>query len=199
MSERDDVLAAVRANKPDLEAPAPTIPSYDTDFPHARSARSNVFIEALQAMNGEWQARKAEQSVADVLHDRLAQAAVICSNVPEVEGNRALHPDTTPADLEDVDMAVLRARFAVAETGSVCFTEKELVVNALAYLALDLVVLLDPDAIVANLHRAYQRRDYFDANYTVLHTGPSATADIQGVLVNGAQGVRSLTVVPVEA
>src|SRR5699024_6282159 len=141
---------------PDLEAPAPTIPSYDTDFPHARSARSNVFIEALQAMNGEWQARKAGQSVADVLHDRLAQAAVICSSVPEVEGNRALHPDTTPADLEDVDMAVLRARFAVAETGSVCFTEKELVVNALAYLALDLVVLLDPDAIVANLHRAYQ-------------------------------------------
>jgi L-lactate dehydrogenase complex protein LldG len=28
----------------------------------------------------------------------------------------------------------------------------------------------------------------------VLVTGPSATADIEGVLIHGAQGVRSLTV-----
>jgi L-lactate dehydrogenase complex protein LldG len=28
-------------------------------------------------------------------------------------------------------------------------------------------------------------------------TGPSATADIEGVLIHGAQGIRSLTVVPV--
>jgi L-lactate dehydrogenase complex protein LldG len=27
-------------------------------------------------------------------------------------------------------------------------------------------------------------------------TGPSATADIEGVLIRGAQGVRSLTVIP---
>jgi L-lactate dehydrogenase complex protein LldG len=32
------------------------------------------------------------------------------------------------------------------------------------------------------------------ARYAVLLTGPSATADIEGVLVRGAQGVRSLTV-----
>ena len=34
------------------------------------------------------------------------------------------------------------------------------------------------------------------AGYAVLVTGPSATADIEGVLIHGAQGVRSLTVVP---
>jgi L-lactate dehydrogenase complex protein LldG len=28
-------------------------------------------------------------------------------------------------------------------------------------------------------------------------TGPSATADIEGVLIHGAQGIRSLTLVPV--
>jgi len=27
-------------------------------------------------------------------------------------------------------------------------------------------------------------------------TGPSATADIEGVLIRGAQGIRSLTVIP---
>jgi L-lactate dehydrogenase complex protein LldG len=30
-------------------------------------------------------------------------------------------------------------------------------------------------------------------------TGPSATADIEGVLIHGAQGVRSLTVVALGA
>jgi L-lactate utilization protein LutC len=33
------------------------------------------------------------------------------------------------------------------------------------------------------------------ARYAVFHTGPSATGDIEGVLIHGAQGVRSLTVI----
>ena len=34
------------------------------------------------------------------------------------------------------------------------------------------------------------------AKYAVLMTGPSATADIEGVLVRGAQGIRSLKLIP---
>jgi L-lactate dehydrogenase complex protein LldG len=41
----------------------------------------------------------------------------------------------------------------------------------------------------------YRRPDFRDARYAALVTGPSATADIEGVLIRGAQGVRSLTVV----
>ena len=36
------------------------------------------------------------------------------------------------------------------------------------------------------------------ASYAVFHSGPSATADIEGVLIHGAQGVRSLSVVLAE-
>jgi hypothetical protein len=35
---------------------------------------------------------------------------------------------------------------------------------------------------------------FWTARYAVLVTGPSATAGIEGVLIHGAQGVRSLTV-----
>ena len=56
------------------------------------------------------------------------------------------------------------------------------------------VVLLDPAEIVPTMHDAYRRREEFDAAYGVFMTGPSATADIEGVLIHGAQGVRSLTV-----
>ena len=74
------------------------------------------------------------------------------------------------------------------------FTEDELVVNTLAYLAQHLVVLLDPTDIVSGVQDAYVRSEFPRAAHAVLHTGPSATRDIEGVLIHGAQGARTLTV-----
>jgi Cysteine-rich domain len=75
------------------------------------------------------------------------------------------------------------------------FTGKELKVNTLAYLVQHLVVLLDGSAIVLGLQDAYAHPVFQAARYAVFHTGPAATADIEGVLIHGAQGVRSLTVI----
>jgi L-lactate dehydrogenase complex protein LldG len=69
-------------------------------------------------------------------------------------------------------------------------------VNSLGFLSQHLVVLLDPAKIVDNMHHAYRQRSQFSARYGVFMTGPSATADIEGVLIHGAQGIRTLTVVP---
>jgi len=57
-----------------------------------------------------------------------------------------------------------------------------------------LIVLLDPADIVVNIHSAYARPEFRERHYAVFHSGPSATADIEGVLILGAQGVRSLSV-----
>ena len=130
---------------------------------------------------------------------RFPQARVICSAVAEVEGTRRVQDVRHPAELDDVDVGVVRAVFGVAETGSVWLSEREFVVNALGFLSQHLVVLLDPQAIVPNLHHAYRQRGFFDARYSVLMTGPSATADIEGVLIRGAQGIRTLTVIPMPA
>ena len=67
---------------------------------------------------------------------------------------------------------------------------------ALGYLAQHLVALLDPADVVSNLHHAYRDRRFMTADYAVLMTVPSATADIEG-LIRGAQGIRSLTLLPV--
>jgi L-lactate dehydrogenase complex protein LldG len=47
----------------------------------------------------------------------------------------------------DVDLAIVRASFAVDEIGSV-LSDADLHVNAIAYLAQHLIVLLDPADIV---------------------------------------------------
>jgi len=117
--------------------------------------------------------------------------------VPEIAGNRDIVSVSKPQDLADVDFAIVRAAFAVAETGSVLLSDTALRVNAVAYLAQHLIVLLDPTDILVNLHYAYRRPEFRDRHYASFHTGPSATADIEGVLIHGAQGVRSLSVLPI--
>ncbi|RJS91069.1 LUD domain-containing protein [Salinisphaera sp. Q1T1-3] len=200
MRGKNDILADIRRNKPGFAAPAPHVPYYDDDYPRDTDGLVERFVTTLEKMGGVWCAPTADETLEDTMRRVFAQreieATALVSNVPEITGNRRLRAGDAARPLHDVDVAVLRARFGVAETGSVCFTERELIVNAIGYLAQHLIVLLDPRTIVTNLHRAYQRDDYQNARYTVFHTGPSATADIEGVLVRGAQGVRSLTIIP---
>jgi L-lactate dehydrogenase complex protein LldG len=120
----------------------------------------------------------------------------VCSTVPEIAGNRDIAAVRAPSDLADVDVAIVRAAFGVAETGSILLSDSELRVNAIAYLAQHLIALLDPADILINLHHAYRRPELRNSHYAAFHSGPSATADIEGVLIHGAQGVRSLSVLP---
>ena len=190
MSGREAVLAAVRAHRPALHRPAPDIPGFDDHPPPDLLA---AFARALQRMGGEMLVAEPGDPLA-ALRARIAGARVVCSNVPEVLGSRMLTPQTRPADLADVEHGIVRAAFAVAETGSVCLTDATLGINTLGYLPQHLIVLLDPADIVVNLHGAYRRPEWHQVDYAVLQTGPSATADIEGVLIHGAQGVRSLAV-----
>ena len=190
MATRDAFLAKVRAAQP-AARPRPEVPLFATPAGVPRER----FTTALQAMGGTCVDAATAADVRALINARFGPDAVICSAAPEVEGTRPLRADTPPASLQDVDVGVVRGRFGVAETGSVWFSEKEYVVNALGYLAQHLVVLLDPWRIVDGLQDVYRRDDFSDARYAVLVTGPSATADIEGVLIRGAQGVRSLTVV----
>jgi L-lactate dehydrogenase complex protein LldG len=191
VSSRDMILAAVRANAP---TPAPVLPDIP---PFERPAASHLedFREALARMGGKFTEAEKEESLDGLIRSLFPQAQVICSATPEVKGTRALTGTLDPVDLADVDVGVVRAAFGVAETGSIWLSETELRVNSLAFLAQHLVALLDPAAIVGNLHHAYRDSRFKTARYAVLVTGPSATADIEGVLIHGAQGVRSLTVV----
>ena len=190
-ASRDNFLAKVRASQPKAVARQPL--QY---FPStATTPRVERFESALAAMGGTCVTLTEGQTLTDWIAGRFGADAVVCAAVDAVAGNRPLLPDTPPASLENVDVGVVRARFGVAETGSVWFSEAEYRVNAIGYLVQHLVVLLDPDTIVEGLQDAYRRPDFTTARYATLVTGPSATADIEGVLIRGAQGVRSLSVI----
>jgi L-lactate dehydrogenase complex protein LldG len=190
MSSRDDILARVRENQP-APQPLPAIPTFDTE-PAALSER---FKAAVIRMGGKITDAPADGDLDALLGRLFPDAKVICSATPEVVGNRALGVARKPADLHDVDVGVVRAVYGVAETGSVWVTDAQFKIDALGFLAQHLVVLLDARRLVANLHHAYRAGEHFAARYGVFMTGPSATADIEGVLIHGAQGIRTLTVI----
>jgi L-lactate dehydrogenase complex protein LldG len=193
MSSREDILTAIRLNRPQLERLLPVVPLFDDAPPPSLLA---AFKDSLERMGGVFLDPPASGDLLAPVREKISGAKVVCSTVPEIAGNRNIADVQTTQELADVDFAIVRASFAVAETGSVLLSETDLRVNAVAYLAQHLIVLLDPADIVINLHHAYRRPEFRERRYAAFHTGPSATADIEGVLIHGAQGVRSLSVLP---
>ena len=194
MSSREDILARVRRNQPSATT-LPDVPTFDRDI----ASLSETFKAAFTRMGGKLAEPPRDGNLTQLVRSLFPDARVICSATPEVEGNRALDLQAPPAALDDVDVGVVRAVYGVAETGSVWITQAQFKVSALGFLSQHLVVLLDPAQIVPNLHHAYRRQTDFDTGYGAFMTGPSATADIEGVLIHGAQGIRTLTIVLVAA
>jgi L-lactate dehydrogenase complex protein LldG len=191
MSSRNAILASIRTNLPKLDRPLPAVPQFADDPP---ADLVEAFGKSLARMGGRMVTPDPAGDMRARIRGLLEHSRLVCSAAPEIRGELDLGTIVTPRALADVDHAVARASCGVAETGSVLLTERDLKVNALAYLAQHLIVLLDPADIVVNMHSAYARPEFRERRYAVFHSGPSATADIEGVLILGAQGVRSLSV-----
>ena len=189
MTTRDAILAAVRANQPPLAPPIPVIPLFERTSPPLLEQ----FQETLMSMGGKFVPALDGEGLDALVRSLFPDAAVICWATSEVRGRRALDSNADPAELADV--GVFRAAFGVAETGSVWLSDEELKVNALAYLAQHFVRPTRSEAHRRQSTSCLPRHPVQDRRYAVLVTGPSATADIEGVLIHGAQGVRSLTAI----
>ena len=107
-----------------------------------------------------------------------------------------MNPDTiaSAADLNGTDVGIIQGELGVAENGCVWIpqTMKE---RAVCFISEELVILLDKDNIVSNMHEAYKRIQMPHYGYGVFISGPSKTADIEQALVMGAQAARGVTVI----
>lgn len=189
-TSREMILSSIRLWLPKTPLERPGIP----DFKRGREPLRPLFEQRLQDAGGAaHQVATAAQAEAKLkaLHP---SAKVICSAVPEINGTRRVEDVNDPHELADVDVGVVRAQFGVAESGAVWLTQEDLVVDALGMLSQHLIVLLDPNCIVADMHEAYRRVRLNETSYGCFMMGPSATADVEATPVHGAQGGRSLNI-----
>ncbi|GAA4415139.1 LUD domain-containing protein [Nibrella viscosa] len=190
MSSRDQIIANVKANKPQA-LPLPEIPDFGPD-PAQTFTR---FSDSLAFVGGQLVELPAGQTVADVVRERFPDAQRIAASVP-LAGIPLMPVDAqTPKEtLEQVDVAVLQGVFGVGENAAIWVPEANMPHRSLPFIAQHLVLVIDRYTIVPNMHEAYRQIDKTSLSYGVFIAGPSKTADIEQSLVVGAHGARSLTV-----
>ena len=155
------------------------------------------FIEMSQTVGGKVKCIKKEDDVNKVIRELYPDAKVFASNVPGIEAD--LNPDTVAEakDLNGTDVGILQGELGVAENGCIWVpqTMKE---KAVCFISEELVILLDRNNIVDNMHEGYKRIRVPELGYGCWISGPSKTADIEQALVMGAQAARGVTVLIIE-
>ena len=93
--------------------------------------------------------------------------------------------------IKDIDLAVVKGNFAVAENGAIWMKNESNRHRSLYFIAQNIVIVIDEKDIVNNMHEAYEKINFENSGYGVFISGPSKTADIEQSLVIGAHGPKS--------
>ncbi len=194
MSSRDDILRTLRRNRPP-ETALPELgllPKEAADLTEAFVARARQIGSSVERVT-----TGALRSLLDDLTGAFERSATTLAGMNP--GTVAVTPDADPHTFEPLGVFVCRGALGVAENGAVWVEESALGHRAAPFLAEHLVLVLDRRRIVEDLHAAYDEVRIDDAGFGLFIAGPSKTADIEQVLVMGAQGPKKLTVVLTES
>lgn len=153
------------------------------------------FAEVLSSVGGDSVVLNVGEDVNDVIKKLYPEVKSIASNLAEIT-IATLNPDSVekPHDLNGVDLAVIEGQLGVAENGCVWIPQnvKE---KVLYFISEYLVILLDKNSLVNNMHEAYEKIEFNEAGFGIFISGPSKTADIEQALVIGAHGAKGVTVI----
>jgi L-lactate dehydrogenase complex protein LldG len=191
MNSRDKILAAVAQNQPD-NAPLPDISLFESDG----SGLLEKFTSVLTGIGGQVFQVSDLSAIDQIITDTFGTRARVVNLVPNVIIKYAeeVLSGTNVHDLNNVDLAILKAHFGVAENGAVWITEVLMGERALPFISQHLAVVIHENNIVATMHQAYNKLSGMDYGYGSFIAGPSKTADIEQSLVIGAHGPRSMSV-----
>ncbi len=192
MSSREAILSAIKEGKSSKNMPLPEI-----DIPHMQYADiKEKFTSALISVGGNALFVENLAEVKAYIQEHYKDASVIVSNIEGLDvGNRIANESDDPHTLKDVDLAIIKGEFAVAENGAVWVKEENCRHRALYFITQKLMIIVPKDAIVPTMHEAYERVSFDTGNFGLFISGPSKTADIEQSLVIGAHGATEACVV----
>ena len=184
MTSREKILANIATNKPSLVT-LPNVPIFEGD---GSIERFKTVLESIGGRAVEIASKADCQEAIDMHYSDIENVA---SNI--IKASIEINLDTPKEVLEHVDLAVIQGEIGVAENGTIWVPESNMINRALPFITQHLVLILDKNNIVANMHQAYDKLEGV-GKYGVFIAGPSKTADIEQSLVIGAHGARSMMV-----
>lgn len=153
------------------------------------------YIDVFKTIGGAAYLVDDLEVVKDMVAEQFDTAKRIVTTLPEMQGIAELISKTVDPHLyEDVELAIIRGHFSVAENGAVWFTEEVMGQRIIPYICQHLAVVLTAESIVPTLHEAYERIGLGEYGFGGFIGGPSKTADIEQALVLGAHGPLTMTV-----
>lgn len=99
-----------------------------------------------------------------------------------------------PHSLKDVELAIIKAHFGVAENSALWVTDDILGQRVAPFITQYLAIIVNKKDLIATMHQAYERIGNQQYGFGTFIAGPSKTADIEQSLVLGAHGARGLVV-----
>lgn len=191
MNSREKILEAISKNKPALQ-PLPEIVS---DMEYDSSVLIQQFMLALHAIGATVIKVENIQTIKDDLQKAIADGMHVVNTIQTLDMiNKDINITSDAVFLESVDKAYISGTLGVSENGAIWVEESKMKNRLLPFICQHLILVIDSDRIIANMHEAYNRIKIDLEGFGVFIAGPSKTADIEQTLVIGAHGPRSLKV-----
>ena len=189
MSNRDKILAAVKANQPELTV----LP--DVNIPQSQDALVERFTTVAMAIGSKVFEVESLAEIKDIVSRHFDLSSRIISSFSELAD--IAETDITSEDphaLQNVELAILKADLAVSENAALWVPEGNVMQRVLPFITQHLALVVSKESLVPTMHQAYEVIGDIDYGYGAFIAGPSKTADIEQSLVLGAHGPRSMTV-----
>lgn len=187
---RSAILEKIKRNKPE-DSPLPEAISFDG----SKEDLIGQFSTMVKAIGGSCLISESYEELNKELEDLFPGVIKIWSGEPNImEGNMSLSEGADPHEWEVLDLCIVKGRFGVAENGAIWVQELDLPARVSAFICQHLVIVLEKENIVTDMHQAYHQLKFPFPGFGVFVSGPSKTADIEQSLVIGAHGPKSLIV-----
>lgn len=190
MTTREQILEAVLKNQPE-SMPLPDISMFKGGYEDT----VQKYIDIFKTIGGAAYLVDDLEVVKNMVAEQFDTGKRIVTTLSEMQDIAELiAPSIDPHLYEDVELAIIRGHFSVAENGAVWLTEEFMGQRIIPYICQHLAVVLTAESIVPTLHEAYERIGLGEYGFGGFIGGPSKTADIEQALVLGAHGPLTMTV-----
>ncbi|WP_368028796.1 lactate utilization protein C [Arcobacter sp. s6] len=187
MTSKELILKNIKENNIVKDVPLPSYDNFGIKFEN----KFQTFSTMLESVGGKAlviDKKDLDKTIKDLYPDEKQ----IASNVDFCTiGNFDANSQDDVHTLKDIDLAVVKGNFAVAENGAIWMKDEDNRHRALYFIAQNIVIVIEEKEILNNMHEAYQKLNFDNSGYGAFISGPSKTADIEQSLVIGAHGPKS--------
>ena len=191
MSSKAEILQKIKQNQPSVITDLPDLDLISSENPNVLETYKTV----LKNIGGEPVEVAGYQEILDFIRNNYALDRRIITTIPELSEVASLNwKNDDPHTLQNVELAIVKAHFGVAENSALWVTDDILGQRVAPFIAQYLAIIVKKSDILATMHLAYEKIGNLEYGFATFIAGPSKTADIEQSLVLGAHGARGLIV-----